>query len=398
MIYRILRYVIAILVGTAAYVGMDSLAPIIDPYLVSQFESFGDMSLTIARISVLIFGTLLGVIIGYLISSFILKQGLVIAKRLERILTHIPNQELIAGTIGLLFGLIIANLIGVAFNQVPIIGPYIPIILSAIFGYSGLKIMARKGPEIYYNYVQQWGGEGTKKTSRFKMFSTHKSDKTTSTPKLLDTSVIIDGRIKELCNTGFIEGPLMVPLFVLNELQIISDSADATKRNRGRRGLDILKEMQDANKVAIEVVEDDYDDLTEVDSKLMRLALDKQWKLMTNDFNLNKVARVQGIEVLNLNELANVLKPALIAGEWIRVQIMKEGKEVHQGVAYLDDGTMIVVEDGKPYVGQTVEVMVTSILQTSAGRMIFARVDLGGRRHSKKLYCSRRWCWTPHGI
>ena len=377
MIYRILRYVIAILVGTAAYVGMDSLAPIMDPYLVSQFESFGDMSLTIARISVLILGTLLGVIIGYLISSFILKQGLVIAKRLERILTHIPNQELIAGTIGLLFGLIIANLIGVAFNQVPIIGPYIPIILSAIFGYSGLKIMARKGPEMYYNYVQQWGGEGTKKTSRFKMFSTHKSDKTTSTPKLLDTSVIIDGRIKELCNTGFIEGPLMVPLFVLNELQIISDSADSTKRNRGRRGLDILKEMQDANKVAIEVVEDDYDDLTEVDSKLMRLALDKQWKLMTNDFNLNKVARVQGIEVLNLNELANVLKPALIAGEWIRVQIMKEGKEIHQGVAYLDDGTMIVVEDGKPYVGQTVEVMVTSILQTSAGRMIFARVDGG---------------------
>ena len=377
MIYRILRYVIAILVGTAAYVGMDSLAPIMDPYLVSQFESFGDMSLTIARISVLILGTLLGVIIGYLISSFILKQGLVIAKRLERILTHIPNQELIAGTIGLLFGLIIANLIGVAFNQVPIIGPYIPIILSAIFGYSGLKIMARKGPEMYYNYVQQWGGEGTKKTSRFKMFSTHKSDKTTSTPKLLDTSVIIDGRIKELCNTGFIEGPLMVPLFVLNELQIISDSADATKRNRGRRGLDILKEMQDANKVAIEVVEDDYDDLTEVDSKLMRLALDKQWKLMTNDFNLNKVARVQGIEVLNLNELANVLKPALIVGEWIRVQIMKEGKEIHQGVAYLDDGTMIVVEDGKPYVGQTVEVMVTSILQTSAGRMIFARVDGG---------------------
>ena len=377
MIYRILRYVIAILVGTAAYVGMDSLAPIMDPYLVSQFESFGDMSLTIARISVLILGTLLGVIIGYLISSFILKQGLVIAKRLERILTHIPNQELIAGTIGLLFGLIIANLIGVAFNQVPIIGPYIPIILSAIFGYSGLKLMARKGPEMYYNYVQQWGGEGTKKTSRFKMFSTHKSDKASSTPKLLDTSVIIDGRIKELCNTGFIEGPLMVPLFVLNELQIISDSADATKRNRGRRGLDILKDMQDANKVAIEVVEDDYNDLTEVDSKLMRLALDKQWKLMTNDFNLNKVARVQGIEVLNLNELANVLKPALIAGEWIRVQIMKEGKEVHQGVAYLDDGTMIVVEDGKPYVGQTVEVMVTSILQTSAGRMIFARVDGG---------------------
>nr|WP_252893953.1 hypothetical protein [Veillonella denticariosi] len=163
MIYRILRYVIAILVGTAAYVGMDTLAPIIDPYLVSQFETFGDMSLTVARLGVLIFGTVLGVIIGYLVSSFILKQGLVVSKRLERVLSHIPNQELIAGTIGLLFGLIIANLIGVAFNQVPIIGPYIPIILSAIFGYSGLKIMARKGPEIYLNYVQQWREDGTKK-------------------------------------------------------------------------------------------------------------------------------------------------------------------------------------------------------------------------------------------
>ena len=139
MIYRILRYVIAILVGTAAYVGMDSLATIIDPYLVSQFETMGDMSLTVARIAVLIVGTLLGVIIGYLISSFILKQGLVIAKRLERVLTHIPNQELIAGTIGLLFGLIIANLIGVAFHQVPIIGPYIPIIFECYLWYSGLK-------------------------------------------------------------------------------------------------------------------------------------------------------------------------------------------------------------------------------------------------------------------
>ena len=379
MIYGILRYVIAILIGTAAYVGMDNLAPIIDPYLVSQFASFGDMSLTVARISVIVIGTIIGILIGYFISSFILKQGLVIARRLERVLTHIPNQELIAGTIGLLFGLIIANLIGAAFNQVPIIGPYISIILSAIFGYSGVRLMARRGPEMYMNYLKQWkrSEAGTKKGRGFNMFGSHKSTDSNATAKLLDTSVIIDGRIKELCATGFIDGPLVVPVFVLNELQIISDSADAMKRNRGRRGLDILKEMQDAKLVPIEIVEDDYDDLHEVDSKLMRLALEKQWKLMTNDFNLNKVARVQGIKVLNLNELANVLKPALIAGEWIRVQVMKEGKEVQQGVAYLDDGTMIVVEDGRPYVGQEVEVMVTSILQTSAGRMIFARVDGG---------------------
>ena len=367
MIYGILRYVIAILIGTAAYVGMDNLAPIIDPYLVSQFASFGDMSLTVARISVIVLGTIIGILIGYFISSFILKQGLVIARRLERVLTHIPNQELIAGTIGLLFGLIIANLIGAAFNQVPIIGPYISIILSAIFGYSGVRLMARKGPEMYLNYLKQWkrSEAGTKKSRGFNMFGSHKSSDSNSTAKLLDTSVIIDGRIKELCATGFIDGPLVVPVFVLNELQIISDSADA------------MKQMQDAKLVSIEIVEDDYDDLHEVDSKLMRLALEKQWKLMTNDFNLNKVARVQGIKVLNLNELANVLKPALIAGEWIRVQVMKEGKEIQQGVAYLDDGTMIVVEDGRPYVGQEVEVMVTSILQTSAGRMIFARVDGG---------------------
>ena len=379
MIYGILRYVIAILIGTAAYVGMDNLAPIIDPYLITHFASFGDMSLTVARIAVVVVGTILGIIIGYVVSSFILKQGLVIARQLERVLTHIPNQELIAGTIGLLFGLIIANLIGVAFNQVPIIGPYISIILSAIFGYSGVRLMARKGPEMYLNYMRQWkrGELSTKKSKGFKVFGSNKASDNNGSSKLLDTSVIIDGRIKDLCATGFIEGPIVVPLFVLNQLQIISDSADAMKRNRGRRGLDILKEMQDAKVVTIEIVEDDYDDLQEVDSKLMRLALEKQWKLMTNDFNLNKVARVQGIKVLNLNELANVLKPVLIAGEWIRVQVMKEGKEVQQGVAYLDDGTMIVVEDGRPYVGQEVEVMVTSILQTSAGRMIFARVDGG---------------------
>lgn len=379
MLYRILRYVIAILVGSAAYVGMDTLAPIIDPYLITQIGDFGEMTLTVARIAVIVMGTVLGIIIGHLISSFILREGIVVAKRLERVLTHVPNQELIAGTIGLLFGLIIANLIGLAFNQVPIVGPYIPIVLSAIFGYSGLRLMARKGPEMYLNYVKQWGNSdsNTKKSRSFKVFGNSKTNHGESHYKLLDTSVIIDGRIKELCATGFIEGPLVVPLFVLNELQVISDSADSIKRNRGRRGLDILQDMQQANLVPIEIVEDDYDDLQEVDSKLMRLALEKDWKLMTNDFNLNKVARVQGIKILNLNELANVLKPALIAGEWIRVQVVKEGKEIQQGVAYLDDGTMIVVEDGRPYVGQEVEVMVTSILQTSAGRMIFGRVDGG---------------------
>lgn len=194
-----------------------------------------------------------------------------------------------------------------------------------------------------------------------------------SVAKLLDTSVIIDGRIAELCETGFLEGPLVVPLFVLEELQHISDSADVLKRNRGRRGLDILQSMQQKEIIAIKVIADDFEDITEVDSKLMRLALDKKWKIVTNDFNLNKVASLQGIEVLNLNDLANALKPVMIPGEWIRVQVIKEGKEDNQGVAYLDDGTMIVIENGAQYVDTSIDVMVTSVLQTSAGRMIFAR-------------------------
>ena len=166
---------------------------------------------------------------------------------------------------------------------------------------------------------------------------------------------------------------MVVPLFVLEELQHISDSADVLKRNRGRRGLDILQSMQQKELIAIKVIPDDFEDIAEVDSKLMRLALDKKWKIVTNDFNLNKVASLQGIEVLNLNDLANALKPAMIPGEWIRVQVIKEGKEDNQGVAYLDDGTMIVSENGAQYVDTSIDVMVTSVLQTSAGRMIFAR-------------------------
>ncbi len=388
MIYKILRYVIALLAGIASYMAADGVMPLLAPYIDARFLSQGDIGLTIIKVTILVVLSLLGVLIGYFISSFILNQGLLISRQLERLLTKVPNQELLAGTIGLLFGLIIANLIGVAFNQIPIVGSYIPIILSAVFGYIGLRLMARKGPEMYINYMKQ-RSEEPKKNSKFRMFTskdntsdgdnedTDNIDLDRESTKLLDTSVIIDGRIKELCTTGFIEGPLVVPVFVLEELQTVSDSADSLKRNRGRRGLDILQVMQKQNAVPVVIVNDNYDDIHEVDSKLMRLALERNWKLMTNDFNLNKVARVQGISILNLNELTNALKPTLIAGEWIHVQVVKEGKEINQGVAYLDDGTMIVVEDGRPYIGQSIDIMVTSILQTSAGRMIFGRADGG---------------------
>ena len=190
--------------------------------------------------------------------------------------------------------------------------------------------------------------------------------------KLLDTSAIIDGRIAEICSTGFLEGPLLVPVFVLEELQLIADSSDLLKRNKGRRGLDILKQMQEDNYVEVRII--NFDDVQGVDSKLVRLGRKINAKVVTNDYNLNKVAALQGVAVLNINDLANALKPARIPGEHMNVLIVKAGKEENQGVAYLDDGTMIVVEDGQKYIGSTVPVTVTSVLQTSAGRMIFVKI------------------------
>lgn len=379
MVYKILRYVIALLVGIMGYMLTDNFMPVWEPIIDVKFWTMGFFGISIIKILALALGGLIGALIGFVIALPIINQGLKLARRIESLLSRVPNQELMAGTAGLLFGLIIANLIGLAFYRVPIIGSYIPIILSAIFGYIGMRLASRKGPELYANWLQSRTVAKDKKKdvvpkdSEQAAIPVISEFESVSVAKLLDTSVIIDGRIAELCETGFLEGPLVVPLFVLEELQHISDSADVLKRNRGRRGLDILQSMQQKEIIAIKVIADDFEGITEVDSKLMRLALDKKWKIVTNDFNLNKVASLQGIEVLNLNDLANALKPAMIPGEWIRVQVIKEGKEDNQGVAYLDDGTMIVIENGAQYVDTSIDVMVTSVLQTSAGRMIFAR-------------------------
>lgn len=379
MVYKILRYVIALLVGIMGYMLTDNFMPVWEPIIDVKFWTMGFFGISIIKILALALGGLIGALIGFVIALPIINQGLKLARSIESLLSRVPNQELMAGTAGLLFGLIIANLIGLAFYRVPIIGSYIPIILSAIFGYIGMRLASRKGPELYANWLQSRTVAKDKKKdvvpkdSEQAAIPVISEFESVSVAKLLDTSVIIDGRIAELCETGFLEGPLVVPLFVLEELQHISDSADVLKRNRGRRGLDILQSMQQKEIIAIKVIADDFEDITEVDSKLMRLALDKKWKIVTNDFNLNKVASLQGIEVLNLNDLANALKPAMIPGEWIRVQVIKEGKEDNQGVAYLDDGTMIVIENGAQYVDTSIDVMVTSVLQTSAGRMIFAR-------------------------
>lgn len=195
-------------------------------------------------------------------------------------------------------------------------------------------------------------------------------------PNILDTSVIIDGRIADLCKTGFVSGTLVIPEFVLEELQHIADSSDLLKRNRGRRGLDILNKMQKELPINVVIHEERFDETPEVDSKLVKLAKLLPGKVVTNDFNLNKVCELQGVAVLNINDLANAIKPVVLPGEELSVQIVKDGKEFGQGVAYLDDGTMIVVEGGREFIGATVGVIVTSVLQTSAGRMIFARPKL----------------------
>jgi uncharacterized protein YacL len=191
--------------------------------------------------------------------------------------------------------------------------------------------------------------------------------------KLLDTSVIIDGRIADICETGFMDGTLLIPQFVLKELQLVADSSDSMKRNRGRRGLDILQKVQKMAGVDVSISDMDFPDVREVDLKLIELALKVQGKIVTNDFNLNKVAQLRGVDVLNINELANSLKPVVLPGEMMKVFILKEGKEYNQGVAYLDDGTMVVVDNARKMIGKTIDVVVTSVLQTTAGKMIFGR-------------------------
>ena len=265
-------------------------------------------------------------------------------------------------------GLIVAALLGTSFSRLPIIGPYISLIFSILGAIVGAKVALNKRTDIVSFFNRIWFSSRVKESS--KKTASHVS----RTHKLLDTSVLIDGRILEIIRLGFLEGTIIIPKFVLEELQKIADSADTLKRNRGRRGLDIVQEIKDLKNVSIEIVDKDFDDLTEVDAKLVRLAAQMKGVLATNDFNLSKVAKIQGVPVLNVNDLANALKQAVLPGEELRIFLAKEGKEQGQAIGYLDDGTMVVVENGKRSVNQTVPVTVTSVLQTSAGRMIFAKM------------------------
>lgn len=322
------------------------------------------LGITFMPLAAMLVGGIFGAIIGSFISPYLIKSLFMFTSTVEKSLSAMSTQDLIAGTLGLFLGLIIANLVGLAFGSVPYIGPYVSVALSIILGYLGMHLVVSKKSELAgWLHLHAEGSFDKKK------------NKDHHTGKLLDTNVIIDGRVADIYRSGFLEGPIIVPVFVLEELQKIADSSDILKRNRGRRGLDILNHMRKNSKDDVIIVTNDFEDISEVDSKLVKLAREKNYKIVTNDYNLNKVAELQGVAVLNINDLAIAVKPAVIPGEQIFVQLVKSGKEEGQGVAYLEDGTMIVVENGSQCIGKEVPVIITSVLQTSAGKMIFAKLE-----------------------
>jgi len=292
-----------------------------------------------------------GALLGFAIVIFEWRLRLVSLKRL--IGAAIGS---ILGIFGAyLFALVIRNSIAPGNTQ-----SFLQLMVMLLMAYVGLIVGANKGDLLSLSALGGiFGGEKQLKKSY----------------KILDTSVIIDGRIADIAETGFLDGTIVIPQFVLRELQLVADSADSLKRNRGRRGLDVLQRLQKMATLQIQIVEDDFPAVREVDLKLIELAKVYEGKIITNDFNLNKVAQLQGVEVLNINELANSLKPIVLPGEIMKVFILKEGKEYNQGVAYLDDGTMVVVDNARKMIGKTIDVSVTSVLQTTAGKMIFGKWD-----------------------
>ncbi len=310
------------------------------------------------------FAILFGLIL-FFNSTRIIKTGLRFVDVAEKELISIPFNYLVSGTVGLVVGLLISFLINPLFKTV--LGENIVYTVVSVLSYGVLGFICLRLGVRYLSDVN-------KLKDNFRLPSKSSSAKAIGAmPKVLDTSVIIDGRIADLCKTGFIEGKIIISEFVLKELRHIADSSDDIKRVRGRRGLDILKVIQNDLDMEVIVTDEDFEDADEVDVKLLKLAQKYHGAIVTNDFNLNKVAGIQGVKVLNINELTNAVKSVLLPGEQFAVTVIKAGKELRQGVAYLDDGTMIVIEDGKKLIGKDVDVVVTSVLQTAAGRMIFAK-------------------------
>jgi uncharacterized protein YacL len=316
---------------------------------------------------------------GYLLG---LKEGLplyglawgvgvgVIGLLLEFLFSRASVSTILCGLIGLSFGIVFAKLIYYPVKTLlgSLDNMYAPFVLNAVFGYSGFLLGLRKGTGLSLSGLIK-SVKGVEEENY----------------KIIDTSAIIDGRIADVCEAGFIEGLFIIPQFILQELQHIADSADSLKRGRGRRGLDVLHKIQKMSTISVKIVDQDFPKIKEVDSKLVALAKAYGGKIITNDFNLNKVAELQGVSVLNINELSNALKPVVLPGESMRVFVIKEGKESNQGVAYLEDGTMVVVDNARKLINKNVNVIVTSVLQTTAGRMIFTKLKEEADREEYRM-------------
>src|SRR5579859_1479048 len=309
----------------------------------------------------LIFG-LVGALAGLILTPYATTRP---ARGARHVIREMPAEVLVTSIIGLIFGLIIAALFSVPFSLLPQpFSQWVPSIVAVVAAYLSITIFAFRAQDVFRLARELFRGVPSS------------SDRIQADVQiLLDTSVIIDGRVLDISKTGFIFGQLLVPQFVLAELQHIADSGEVLKRSRGRRGLEILEELQRESKAPVTVIDADVEGVREVDDKLVVLAKEMNAILMTNDFNLNRVAELQGVQVLNVNELTNSVKAVLLPGESLTIQIIAEGKEHNQGVGYLDDGTMVVVEEGKRYLDRTVEVVVTRMIQTAAGKMYFARLE-----------------------
>lgn len=359
MVRKIMKYAITLIGSTLG---------ILVVYMASHFHL---ISITgAAEVAAYIGSFILFGIIFFILSEPIMRTLTRIVQAVERELQAVPTTQILLSGLGLIIGLILASLItqpiGLVLEGVPVVGSILKLVLTAavylLLAYLGVALATTKRDEL----------QGTMQRLRLPS-NKDRRHKTDSVPKILDTSVIIDGRIAEIFDAGFIEGEIVVPVFVLVELQHIADSSDTLRRQKGRRGLDMINQIKQNERIHFSISDLDYDDVTEVDSKLIRMAKETGGSVVTTDYNLNKLASVQGIRVLNINELANAMKPVVIPGEEMTITVIKDGKEHNQGLAYLDDGTMIVVENGKRHIGNTIEVLVTSILQTSAGKMIFAK-------------------------
>lgn len=337
------------------------------PQLFQLIEAATKMAFPEWLMTTYVTGTI-GALIFLLIGLFITDSVIRLLRFLEEKLVKAPVADLFFGTFGLLVGLVMAFLVSMLIELVgiPLLSNVLTVIVAVLFGYLGFTVGYRKRHELTKVFLRNSNNQSEKKAAEPVVVAKSNS-------KVLDTSVIIDGRITDIAKTGFVEGKLIVPQFVIGELQYIADSSDTLKRNRGRRGLDVLKELQSIPGIEVEIYDGDFEDVPEVDIKLIKLAELMKGIVVTNDYNLNKVCEVRNVPVLNINDLANAVKQVVIPGEEMTVLVIKEGKEQKQGIAYLEDGTMVVVEEGKHLISKTVGVVVTSVLQTSAGRMIFAK-------------------------